>query len=103
MLVLFIGASETMKVSELREMLLEFPQDASVELGKLFAITRPPEEKIPDGKPFEPDREDITQYEVILDFPIVGMAYHAGDNDMRFIVEHADELSAFGKVKPLIG
>lgn len=91
-----------MKVKKLIEMLQDLPEDANVELGKMFAITGEQLKDYPDDIEFPPNFSESGQYELILDFPIVGLSYHTGDNDARFIVEHAPELSTFGQVRSLL-
>lgn len=77
-----------MKVKELIQTLSEYPGEASVELGRLIAI------KTEDGKD--------SAYDVILDFPIIGIAYHDQDNDVRLLVQEDHSLELFGKVTPFV-
>jgi len=73
-----------MKVSDLRDELKNYPDDASIELGKLIAIGRPGEHE--------------GEFEVILDFPIIGIAHNEKENEIRLIVEANPSLLHFGKV-----
>lgn len=79
-----------MTVKELREALLDYPDDASVELGKLMVIK---------------ETEDSTEaWEVALDSPIVGLAYHAEANDVRLCISPGEGLEAYGmlsRIKPI--
>jgi len=77
------------KNKTLQEALSEYPDAASVELGRLIAA------------PASGEQGEL--YEIILDCPIIGLAYEESSGDLRLIVEAGPHLTKFGKVKRLDG
>ncbi len=73
-----------MKIKDVKEALSEYPDDAVFELAKFMAmpIKNPGDE----------------QFEVVLDLPVIGFAYHEETNHVRLVVEAGPQIMAFGKV-----
>lgn len=76
-----------MTKAELIEALAEYPDDATLELGKFIAL----------------DPADEQLYEVRLDYPVAGIAYKEGEIVLAVIAEGDSKpwLLKFGKVKAL--
>lgn len=83
---------QTMKNKALRDALAEFPDDANVELGKFIAVVQSDE---------HPPAAKGDTFELILDFPILGLAHSDADNDLRLVVEAAPALMKFGRLRRL--
>jgi len=84
-----VGIEEglVMKKKHLMEAFEGLPDDADIELSKLMAFD---------------DEEMSNEYTVILDYPILGIAYNKDSNEIRFVVAAEDDSKAmlmkFGQV-----
>jgi hypothetical protein len=77
-----------MTVADLIEDLKSFPPDAKVELGKLMAA-----DFVGKGEP----TDETEMYEMVLDFPIIGIAYNPENKDFRFVVEYIEGVEKYAK------
>lgn len=81
-----------MTVRDLVEILSNYPGSANVGLGRVIALTPEQSEELPSIPP---------GVDVVLDFPIIGIAYDGDANDIRLVVENDKAIEAFGKIQRL--
>ena len=74
-----------MRVRHVVQDLLQLPQDAKLEFTRLLAVN---------------DANEL--FEVRLDFPIVGTAFHEDRQEVLLVIEHDIRLGRFAVVKRLV-